>query len=185
MTGTIPSEGPEQPDYSSILLFFGIALLILGAVAMICSVFVTLGTVLILGVLLLVAGVAEFIHVFRSWHEKRAFLNVLSGIAYLITGGLTLYNPIAGALSFTLVITAFLLAAGIIRCFHALNHRNERMWVWFLIGGIVDLILAAMIAIGWPATGLQFIGLFVGIEMLIHGAAWIALSTMVKDTEKV
>jgi uncharacterized membrane protein HdeD (DUF308 family) len=29
---------------------------------------------------------------------------------------------------------------------------------------------------GWPATGLWVIGLFIGINLIVHGLSWIALA---------
>lgn len=186
MTSEMESTSVEQSTdkFSGTFLFFGIVLAILGVLAIFGSVFVTLGTVLVFGTLMITAGIAELIHVGQAWHSKRVAWSILSGIIYLIAGGLTMYNPLAGAISFTLIISAFLITAGIIRCIYALNHRDLRTWAWFLFGGIVNFLLGAMIAIGWPVTGLWVIGVFVGLEMLTHGMAWIALSSAIREIGK-
>ncbi len=164
------------------LLFFGIALIVLGMLATIFSFFVTMGTVICVGGLLVAAGIAQFIHVFRTWgSDKKNWLHALSGLAYLFAGGLILYNPLAGALSLTFVMSAFFIASGVIRCLYALAHRSEPTWVWFLVGGITNFALGAIIAYGWPITGLWVIGLFIGIEMLVHGVTWVFMSAALKQ----
>jgi uncharacterized membrane protein HdeD (DUF308 family) len=42
-------------------------------------------------------------------------------------------------------------------------------WPWVLLHGVVDLILGVFIWSGWPGTSLWVVGLFVGIDLLVHG----------------
>jgi uncharacterized membrane protein HdeD (DUF308 family) len=169
--------------YSGSFLFLGITLAVLGIIAIAGSVLFTFGTVVVLGVLLIAAGIVEIVQVSRMRHaqdKKRTLLNVLSAIVYLITGAVLLWHPVAGALGLTLLISIFLLVSGVINLVHGIRHRRESQWGWFIFGGIVDLILGALIFMGWPATGLWVIGLFVGIEMLIYGSSWIGLSVSLR-----
>lgn len=185
MTSAVQPPAADRTDqvFSGVFLFLGIALIVLGMVAIVSSVFVTIGTVVLFGALLVAAGIAELIHVIRAWHGKNVLFNILSGIVYLIVGAMTIAHPIIGAISLTLIMSGFFFVAGVIRCFHALTHRQRPLWGWFLIGGIVDLVLGAMIASGWPVTGLWVIGLFVGIEMIMYGAAWITLASAMRAIE--
>lgn len=168
--------------YSNSFLFFGIALLILGIVAVGSQFLFTMGTVIFFGALLLMAGVSELIHTIVSKQEKKMF-NVLSSIAYIVTGCLTLGNPLLGALSLTLIMAAFFVISGMVRIAYGVAHRHEGHWGWFILGGIINLILGLMIAVGWPATGLWMIGLFVGIEMIFHGTSWIMLALVLKTNK--
>jgi uncharacterized membrane protein HdeD (DUF308 family) len=170
-----------EEDYSSIFLFFGIALVILGAIAIASSTVTTIGSVVVFGGILLAAGLAESIHSFRARRRDGVLLNVLSAVLYLVVGAMLLSSPLAGALSLTLVISAFLFAAGIIRFAYCVTHRAQPHWGWFLFGGIVDVALAILIAAGWPATGFWVIGLFVGIELMFYGFATIAVSFAIKN----
>ena len=49
-------------------------------------------------------------------------------------------------------------------------------WVWMLVSGIVDLILAGIIFAGLPGTALWALGLLVGINMVFGGAALIGMA---------
>jgi len=187
MTTTMrPSDKQQIVEmYSRTLLFLGISLAVLGVVAILTSVFFTIGTVLVLGGVLVAAGVVECIHAFKAAkQQKKVILNVLSALLYFCVGGLLLWNPIVGALSLTLVISAYLFLNGVLSVALGIRHRKEPLWGWFIAGGIVDLILGTLIATGWPATALWIIGLFVGIEMLMYGASWIAMSFAFKEIEK-
>lgn len=150
------------------------------------SVVFTIGTVMLLGGLLFAAGIAECIHTIRAakGHHKHVLLNALSALIYLCVGGIMLTRPVAGAMSLTLLICIFLLASGIISIAHGFRIRQKKHWGWFIFAGILDLILGVLIGAGWPVTGLWVIGLFVGIEMLIYGIAWIAGSFAYREAEK-
>jgi len=185
MTGTMKPSPTRQVDegVSDTLMFLGIALIVLGMVAVVLSALFTIGTVMICGGLLVAAGIVEFIHACKAHGRKRVFLNIVSSLLYLLAGGIILFNPVAGALSLTLVISVFLLVAGVIRCAYGITHREQRTWGWFVFGGLVDIALGAFITLGWPATGLWVIGLFIGIEMLMYGFTMTMLSIEFKNME--
>lgn len=179
-SGTTGSGQTNQLNANS-FLFFGIALLILGALAIGSQFLFTIGTVIFFGALMLVAGIAELVHIIASKKRNKMIFNILSALAYIVTGCLTLWNPLVGALSLTLIMGVFFLFAGGVRVAYGLAHRDEDRWVWFVLGGVINFILGMMIMMGWPATGLWMIGLFVGIEMIFHGTSWIMLAMMLKS----
>lgn len=177
---------PAEQKYSGVLLFLGIALVILGLLAVAYSIFFTLSAVLFVGVVLLAAGIVELIHAFRSRGKstEKLLFNVISGILYVIAGGIAIANPVLGAMTLTLAMSIFFIIEGIIRIGSVIVHRNMRYWGWFLLGGVIDLVLGVLIAVGWPATGLWIIGLFVGIEMIFYGIAWIDLALRSRTIER-
>jgi len=185
MTTTMrpPTEQRTDEIYSGTLLLFGISLVILGVLAIFSAVLFTFGTVLLVGCVMVAAGIAQGVHAFRT--GQRMALNLLSSLLYLIAGGVMLWNPFIGALSLTLVVGAFLVVAGFVRLSHGFSHRKEQGWGWFVSGGIIDVILGVVIGLGWPVTGLWLVGLFVGIEMLIHGVASIALSSAMRGMDQL
>jgi uncharacterized membrane protein HdeD (DUF308 family) len=169
---------------SETFLFLGVSLIALGILAVLTAFVFTLGTVLVLGALMLAAAVVEVIYAVQMGRRgEHVFLNFMSALLYLGGGGLLLWYPLAGALSLTLIISAFLFVNGFAGISHGLRHQNEPRWGWFVVGGAIDLILGSIIALGWPATGLWVIGLFVGIEMIIYGTTWIAFSFGLKQLE--
>jgi uncharacterized membrane protein HdeD (DUF308 family) len=49
-----------------------------------------------------------------------------------------------------------------------------------LLNGVVDLFLGVFIWREWPGSSLWVIGLFVGIDLLLHGWSWIFLALSAK-----
>ena len=47
----------------------------------------------------------------------------------------------------------------------------ERSWFWMVTSGVADLILAAIIILGWPGSLAWALGLVVGINLFISGIA--------------
>jgi uncharacterized membrane protein HdeD (DUF308 family) len=48
-------------------------------------------------------------------------------------------------------------------------------WGWVLVDGILSILLAILIAIGWPASSVAIIGVMVGIWFISAGIWRIAL----------
>lgn len=52
--------------------------------------------------------------------------------------------------------------------------RARSNWGWFVAGGIVTILAGLVIAFGWPVNSLWVIGLFLGLDLLVQGRAYIA-----------
>jgi len=86
--------------------------------------------------------------------------------------------PVQGTLTLTIVVGAYFLAEGVSTIMYAVEHRRElsERWGWLLTSGIVDLILAGIMIAGLPGSALWAIGLMVGINMILGGAALIGMA---------
>jgi uncharacterized membrane protein HdeD (DUF308 family) len=92
---------------------------------------------------------------------------------------------VPGALSLTVILTAFLTVEGILSIMYALEHKRDLSgrWGMMLLSGVVDLILAAMIFLGLPATAAWAIGLLVGINLIFGGSALAAMALHARNVE--
>jgi uncharacterized membrane protein HdeD (DUF308 family) len=156
-------------------LALGIVLIVLGTTAIGSTFVMTIASVFFFGWLLIIGGAMEVIHAF--WHKRWAgfFLDLLTGILYVVAGWMMVSNPQESALLLTLVIAMFLVFEGVFRIVAALAARYPH-WGWVMFNGVISLILGIMIWRQWPYSGLWVIGLFVGIEMLLNGWSLVMLS---------
>jgi uncharacterized membrane protein HdeD (DUF308 family) len=71
------------------------------------------------------------------------------------------------------VLIAFFIVEGIVQIVASLSYRDvfPDQWGWMLASGIADLILAALIIMGWPSTASWALGLIVGVNLITSGAA--------------
>lgn len=161
-------------------LTLGIALLVLGAIALGASVAMTIVSMVLLGWLLIIGGILEGVHAF--WRERAwggFFIDLLTGVLYVVVGFMILANPAETALALTLLIALFLMFSGLFRIVVALILRFPH-WGWLILHGAVNLVLGIAIWRQWPLSGLWVIGLFVGIEMLFNGWSLVMLALAAK-----
>src|SRR3989344_981696 len=94
------------------------ALLVIGGLAVLSSlVFATAFSILLIGWMLVFAGIAQFIYAF--FERRNRWSNALLGILYAIMGVLILSNPVMSLATLTLLLAALLMAGGISRVFAA------------------------------------------------------------------
>lgn len=176
MEQAIQLTGSEElRRYWGWYLALGIVLIVLGTIAIGSTFVMTIASVFFFGWLLIIGGIMEVIHAF--WHKRWAgfFLDLLTGILYVVAGWMMVTNPAESALLLTLIIAMFLVFEGVFRIVAALAARYPH-WGWVMFNGIISLILGIMIWRQWPYSGLWVIGLFVGIEMLLNGWSLVMLS---------
>src|SRR5262249_37948156 len=145
-------------------VILGVALVVLGMVALGSVVIASLAAAVAIGVLLLLGGAADAVGAFwcRGW--SGFFLELLSGVLSIVVGLLFLRAPGGVLAALTLLLACFLMVGGIFKVVAALAYRFAA-WGWSLAGGIIDVILGVMIWQEWPASALWVIGLFVGINL--------------------
>jgi uncharacterized membrane protein HdeD (DUF308 family) len=165
-------------EHWGLFLAEGIILVILGLIAIVVPPIATLAFTIIIGWIFLVSGIVGLITTFWARGAPGFWWSLISAIIAIAAGIVLLLWPISGSLSLTLLLIAFFVVEGIVSIMYAIEHRNQLSgrWVWMLISGIVDLILAGIIFAGLPGTALWALGLLVGINMVFGGAALIAMA---------
>ncbi|HKM61784.1 MAG TPA: DUF308 domain-containing protein [Acidisphaera sp.] len=151
----------------------GVVMIILGVLAVFAPVVASVAIDIFVGWLFLISGVVGLVVMFSS-HNVPAFLWSLVGSALSVAVGVMLiWNPTAGTLALTLVLTAFFIAEGIFQTVTSIAYRDVMgsQWGWLLGSGIADLVLAVIIILGWPMTAVWTLGLLVGINLITSGWA--------------
>src|SRR5262249_2802671 len=94
-------------------------------------------------------------------------------------GFFMLEEPVRAAAVLTLVLAAAFIVGGMMRIIIAIAVQFHG-WPWVLLNGVIDLILGGMIWSGWARASLWGLGLFVGIDLLVHGWSSIILALAVR-----
>jgi uncharacterized membrane protein HdeD (DUF308 family) len=173
-------EGAEHAARSHwpILLIEGIALILLGVLALSIPPLITFGIASSLGWVFLFGGIAALLAYFRLYRtpgfRQRLFLAVLS----MIAGLALLVRPVSGIISLTVVlilIFALVGAAKLTYPFEGLRYfSNYRTWI--RASGLVDLVLAALMFADLPETGIWAPGLLLGADMIVGGIALVVIA---------
>jgi uncharacterized membrane protein HdeD (DUF308 family) len=102
---------------------------------------------------------------------------------YLVVGYMVIDAPGLSLLVLTKFIAIFLIIGGVFRIVSALMVRFHH-WGWVLLNGGVTLFLGIVINRQLPEAALWVIGLFIGIEMIFNGWAWIMMALGLRSLSK-
>ena len=165
------------------LLVLGISMVILGTIALFITPAATLGTVLVLGWLLVVSGIVEAIHSFSVRRWSGIFLHLIGGILGVLVGLLVVTHPVAGALAWTLLFASFFTVIGLFRLVAAIRLKFPN-WGWAAFDGAVTLLLGLLLWIDWPGSGIWFLGFAVGISLLLRGWSYIMFAIAIRSSPR-
>jgi len=132
----------------------------------------TLVSTIFIGAAILVLGAFQIVKAFNTPRWGGALLSAAIGALYVLAGYLLWANPLAGAISLTLVLAAMLVASGVVRLWLAYEHWRV-MGGLLALSGVVAILAGLVIFSGWPATGLWVLGLCLAIDVLFQGFAWL------------
>lgn len=158
---------------ASTLMWEGIALIVLGSIAIIVPAVFSLAITVLIGVLLLIGGAVRLWRCLRGGDSGSHLWHILAAVLAVIAGVLLLVNPAEGVLTLTVILIALFLAEGVIKSIGAIGMRPASGWLWMLISGLVDIVLGIVLWSGFPGSGMWAIGLLVGISLLFTG--WTAV----------
>lgn len=183
MSDPVPYPDPVSFDaetrrrHANSLTIQAVLVVALGVLAILLPVVATLAVAILIGALLLVFGVFELVRCVRAWrrvgggwHEGLGWA-LFQAVVAVIAGTLMLFDPFAGAVSLTLVLGIFLLAAGAMQAVIAWRLRPASGWGWMAFSAALSLLLGVLVLAGLPGTGLLVPGTFLGIELVFFGAA--------------
>jgi uncharacterized membrane protein HdeD (DUF308 family) len=157
------------------IVALGVVYVIVGFIALGSVVTATAASVLVVGIMMVIAGVAEIINAFQVKTWGKFFLWLILGALYVVAGFVTFENPVLAALVLTLMLGAMLVASGIMRIIIAFSMKEGTPWIWVVVSGIVTLLLGFIILARWPVSSLYVLGLFLGIDLVVAGASWIGI----------
>ena len=165
-------------------LFEGILLVVLGLAAIIVPPLASLAVTIFLGWMFLVSGVAGLVLTFWARHMPGFWWSLVSAVLAIGAGIILLARPVQGTFTLTIVVGAYFLAEGVTTIMYALEHRRElsERWSWLLVAGLMDILIAFLIISGLPGSSLWAIGLLVGINLLLGGAALIGMALAARNS---
>jgi uncharacterized membrane protein HdeD (DUF308 family) len=156
-------------------LAFGIVLVVLGIAAIARSVTTTVVSMVFFGWMLVFASIAEFVTAFMVGKWSGFFLHLLAAILFGIVGVLMLVKPEISAEAWTFVMALFFLIGGLYQLVAA-AWTHMAGWGWHALNGVLSSVMGILILVQWPVSGLWVIGLFIGIDLIFYGWAWIDLA---------
>jgi len=162
---------PDTRKTGTWVIVWGVVLIVAGIMAIMQPPIAALAVELLLGWLLVFAGIVQIVYAIQERGKDGFSLKILSAILVFLLGVFLLMRPLLGIASIALLIGAFMLASGVSNVMLALKLKPRQGWGWVLFDGILSIVIALLIATGWPQSSIGFIGVLVGIVM-IYGGLW-------------
>ncbi len=167
-----PSAGVASPR-AGWFIALGILFILLGVLAWVDVVATTLASTVVIGLMLIVAGVVQVAHAIahRGVTASAAIVSGLIGVLYVLGGVTIIEEPVAGSVLLTAVLAFCLVFAGIFRMAWAAGHRRRGSWWVLLLSGLVALVVGVLIYLSLPWSGLWVLGTLVAIELVVGGVS--------------
>ncbi len=167
------------------LMLTGILLIIFGVIAIATPAVAGTAVVIVIGAMLLLAGIVQFVQGLRaeSWSSK--LLPLILGLVTALCGVGVLGHPLLGLSFLTLLLVAFFVVEGIWKIIASFSYRPAPGWLFMLASGALGLVLGVLIWQQWPVSGLWAVGILVGIDLLMTGISMVALATTVGRLDKL
>ena len=170
-TGASPIAKVTKPFF-----LLGIGLIILGALSIYApqQSGMTLGV--LVGIFLVVSGLfrTSLFWIAGSWGS--ALLRLLMGLLAVLAGGVMIADPALGLQVITIVAIVYLIGDGLTELMFAVRLPPATGGIWIMLSGIVSVVLGILIWRGWPLSGDQAIGVFIGIKLILDGIVLIAVA---------
>jgi len=165
--------------YSKWSLIASVLIFVCGILAMILPLVFSFGIAMIIGSVVLVAGIGHLVFAFHMrslggflWHILLCALYEMAAIGLLM-------NPLLSLFSLVLLLAIFLLFEGVLELGLYFRLRRLRHSIWLLIDGIGTLILGILIVRLWPPASLEVIGALIGISLILTAVSrsilWLAV----------
>ncbi len=157
-------------------MVLGLALIILGAIAIAFPFVTTIAAKIFLGWVFLIGGIVQIFHAFSTQKWSEFLLTLLIGLVYLLAGAWLAFLPLAGILTLTAFLAAMFILQGALEAGMAVRMRPREGWAWMLLAGIIGIAVGVLIIAELPSSATWAIGLLVGINMISSGFAYFFLA---------
>jgi len=138
-------------------------------------------TTVLLGWILILVGVAEFVFALHTQTVGNFFLKILLGVLYVCAGIALAFLPIEGVIVLTGVLgTLLLIQAGLLTV-TAFQMKPIDGWGWYLADAIASLLLGVLIFVKWPNSSMWAIGTLVGVAVLVGGISRVMIAAKIRS----
>jgi len=137
-----------------------------------------MSTAIFVGWLLLTGGIFWSVHTYQ--YSPKVIMDWLKPSLLLIIGSLMLLHPASGVEALGLLLAMYLLFDAIGSFALAQSIHPAKGWGWMVFNGVTSALLATLFLIGWPATSMWLVGLYVGISLLFDGWALVAIGLILR-----
>ena len=165
------------------LTWLGWAVMVLGLLAIVSPLTAGTATVILVGLILLIAGLAQLLAAFRADQSGSSrVLTAMLGAITAVAAVFVLAHPLLGLRFLTFLLVAYLVCEGFWKIIVSLRSMHAAGYLWLLASGILSLLLGLLIWQQWPLAGTSAVGILVGVNLVGTGIALLAFAGSIKNT---
>lgn len=156
----------ELKSFGKYSIFIALLLIIIGIGGLVAPIILSALTVGFIAGILVIAGFVWLVHSYKLHQHHLA--DWLKPLLLLTAGVILIALPAAGIASIALLfIFYFVLDA--YRNFSQSQVYSTHGRGWFIFSGIIDVLIAILFIVTWPAGSLILVGIFVGVNLIFDG----------------
>ena len=168
---THPAQGFREHKGKYVLQ--GMVFIAVGALAAALPTATAISVELVIGLALLFSGMFQLVMTLRS---KTHWWSLLSSLLSIAVGGVMMWHPLTGLFAVVTLLAVFMTLEGIFEVLLALQFQPTRNWGWMLFSGIVTLLLAALLWLGFPNLDVLYLGWIIAINFILYGLSLMMLA---------
>ncbi len=161
---------------------FSILLIVLGLVALALPFLAGVAITAIVAWLLLFGGIAHLVLAFHVRGAGSHLWEALIGVAYIIAGVFLFLHPVAGLVSLTLFLGAYLFVKGIFELIAGFSTRGVPGRGWLFFDAVISILIAALIWSHILSAAAWAVGTLVGVAILFSGISRLAFAFAARRT---
>lgn len=176
------NEFPTAKAAGNNMTILGVVAIILGMFAMLVPGLTGFSIVMLLGLIVLAAGIVRIIWAFQANSLGKGVLTFVIGLLTFLCGIALLANPLFASGVLTIILAAYFIVDGFVEIAAGFQAGPGTGWGWMLFGGIVSIFLGAIIWSQFPLSGVWAIGILLGIKLFFVGLIMITAGSAVRST---
>ncbi|MEY7851542.1 HdeD family acid-resistance protein [Natrarchaeobius sp. A-rgal3] len=137
-----------------------------------------------LGLLLVIGGIVHGAHAFTARGWSGSLWQVALAVVSIVAGAILLVNPVVGLVTLTILVIAYLLVDAVAELWMAMRMDDQPGRASVAASGILSLVLAGLLWIGFPADASWAIGVLVGIGLLATGLSMVVVAITGRNAAK-
>jgi len=174
----------EEKVIRNRLTTYGVIAIILGLLAMLAPGLAGLSVALLLGIIVLAAGIVRIVWAFQAGTFGKGVAGFVIGGLTLLCGILLIANPLFASGMLTIMLAIYFIFDGVFEIMAAVQRKPLEGWGWLMFGGIVSVLLGLMIWAQYPLAGAWAMGILIGIKLFMVGLIMVTGGAVVRGMEK-
>ena len=154
----------------------GVALIGLGILSALAPGLTAAPVVIIIGILVVLAGIARSVFAWRAWSEGgKSPLGLLTGGLAVACGLALVFNPVSTVGAVSSLVALYMIIDGGSGILFASDLGDDEERTWIRRDAWLSIALGVSMWVGWPLSGLRALGVLVGMKLVSAGAVVLRL----------